>query len=35
VHPEDSVLGPMTRGPQHGITARTCDEMLKQAFYKK
>ena len=35
VHPEDSVLGPMSRWPQRGLTARTYDEMVKAAFHER
>jgi cytochrome c peroxidase len=32
VHPEDSVLGPLSRWPQPGLTVRSYDEFIKQAF---
>src|SRR5262245_37973661 len=32
VHPSDSLLGPMSRWPNRGLTARTYDEMIKSAF---
>src|SRR5688572_7868727 len=35
VHPEDSVLGAMSRWPQNGLTARTYDEMVKRAFHQR
>ena len=35
VHPEDSVLGPMSRWPQRGLTARTYDEMVRAAFHER
>ena len=33
--PTDSVLGPMSRCPQPGLTARTYDEMIKAAFHER
>ena len=35
VHPADSVLGPLSRFPQRGITPRTYDEMVKAAFQER
>jgi cytochrome c peroxidase len=35
VHPADSVLGPMSRWPNRGLTARTYDEMIKGAFHER
>jgi cytochrome c peroxidase len=35
VHPADSVLGPMSRWPNRGLTARTYDEMIKIAFHER
>jgi cytochrome c peroxidase len=35
VHPEDSVLGPMSRWPQRGLTPRTYDELVKLAFHER
>ncbi|HEX7779105.1 MAG TPA: hypothetical protein VF424_07710, partial [Vicinamibacterales bacterium] len=35
VHPSDSVLGPLSRWPQPGLTARTYDELVKQAFHER
>ena len=35
VHPEDSVLGPLSRWPQRGLTSRTYDEMVKLAFHQR
>ena len=35
VHPEDSVLGPLSRWPQPGVTSRTYDEMVKLAFHQR
>jgi cytochrome c peroxidase len=35
VHPEDSVLGPYSRWPQPGLTARTYDELVKRAFHER
>jgi cytochrome c peroxidase len=32
VHPQDSVLGGMSRWPQPGLTPRTYDELIKLAF---
>ena len=34
VHPADSVLGPMSRWPNRGLTARNYDEMIKVAFHE-
>src|SRR5688500_11094792 len=35
VHPDDSVLGPYSRWPQPGLTARTYDELVKRAFHER
>jgi hypothetical protein len=35
VHPEDSVLGRLSRWPQPGLTTRTYDEMVKLAFQQR
>ena len=35
VHPTDSVLGPYSRWPQPGLTARTYDELIKLAFHDR
>src|SRR5262245_2085271 len=35
VHPADSVLGPLSRFPQRGLTPRTYDEMVKAAFHER
>ena len=35
VHPADSVLGPFSRWPQPGLTARTYDELIKRAFHER
>ena len=35
VHPEDSVLGPFSRWPNPGLTARTYDELVKRAFHER
>ena len=35
VHPEDSVLGALSRWPQPGVTSRTYDEMVKLAFHQR
>lgn len=35
VHPTDSVLGPLSRWPNPGLTARTYDEMIKIAFQER
>ena len=35
VHPGDSVLGPMSRWPNRGLTARNYDEMIKIAFHER
>jgi cytochrome c peroxidase len=35
VHPTDSVLGPLSRWPQPGLTARTYDELIKRAFHER
>ena len=34
VHPDDSVLGPLSRWPNRGLTARNYDEMIKIAFHE-
>jgi hypothetical protein len=34
VHPADSVLGPLSRWPNRGLTARNYDEMIKMAFHE-
>jgi cytochrome c peroxidase len=34
VHPADSILGPMSRWPNPGLTARNYDEMIKVAFHE-
>jgi cytochrome c peroxidase len=34
VHPADSVLGPLSRWPNRGLTARNYDEMIKKAFHE-
>jgi cytochrome c peroxidase len=34
VHPADSILGPMSRWPNRGLTARNYDEMIKLAFHE-
>jgi cytochrome c peroxidase len=35
VHPSDSVLGPLSRWPNPGLTARTYDELVKLAFHER
>jgi len=35
VHPADSVLGPMSRWPNRGLTPRNYDEMIKIAFHEQ
>ena len=35
VHSTDSVLGPLSRWPQPGLTARTYDELVKLAFHER
>jgi cytochrome c peroxidase len=35
VHPTDSILGPMSRWPNRGLTARNYDEMIKIAFHEQ
>ena len=35
VHPEDSVLGLLSRWPQPGITPRSYDEMVRRAFHQR
>ena len=35
VHPADSVLGPLSRWPNPGLTARNYDEMIKVAFHER
>ena len=35
VHPTDSLLGPFSRWPQPGLTARTYDELIKRAFHER
>lgn len=35
VHPEDSVLGSMSRWPQQGITFNRYDKMIQEAFHEK
>ena len=35
VHPADSVLGPLSRWPQPGLTARTYDELIRSAFHER
>jgi cytochrome c peroxidase len=35
VHPTDSLLGPLSRWPNRGLTARTYDEMIKVAFHER
>ena len=35
VHPTDSLLGPQSRWPQPGLTARTYDELVKRAFHER
>ena len=35
VHPTDSVLGPLSRWPLAGLTARTYNELVRQVFHER